>query len=569
MLSRSLAACLAKCCPPGVTPELGIQRANSQRLHEAADPSSGSAELTANGQQSQPTEHSEALEPEQRQRRKHTLTPRRRAAIASEKSEVLAATRWKSAFEAVRRSEVKSDERIDSIVATLRQHELFSEWEGPMLRQIAQAMREQMVRVGDAVITQGDPGDKFYLVAEGELAAYLADHEEPGSEPQQVCTYGVGGSFGELALLYDNPRAATVRCTSRVALLYSLGRIAFRNLLSAAMLERKTGLERQLATVPLLSPLSPPQLAQLASALEVVEFAAGEYILERGTSADALYLLLHGEVACHQAGESELRLAEHSFFGESALSSTAAPVRQAHVVAVNGVQCARLARADYHAILGPLHEALERAFVEKLLSSSMHDTSRARIARERRACEGRVGGQASGQAGGRGSGRARQRAGGRVRGEGVLEARVCWRRGEGVLEARVCVLPAAGRMLWYPIPCVPPRPTAHPPHRTVLPAPHHLPRGAVALFDPLSAGERSLLLSSLTRRTVGASDKIIQQGEGGDTFYIVKSGAVEVGAFATAMLSPPLPFCCRRCHAAAATAVLLPPLPCYCRRHHR
>ena len=150
--------------------------------------------------------------------------------MTSERSELLANVRWRSAFEAVRRSEVKSPERTAEIVGVLRKHSLFAEWDEAVLEQISHAMREQMVREGDAVVTQGEPGDNFYVVAEGSLAAYVGDTESPSF----VCTatYAAGDAFGELALLYDTTRAATVRCTSRSALLYSLGRIPFRNLVS-------------------------------------------------------------------------------------------------------------------------------------------------------------------------------------------------------------------------------------------------------------------------------------------------------------------------------------------------
>ena len=52
--------------------------------------------------------------------------------------------------------------------------------------------------------------------------------------------------------------------------------------------------------------------------------------------------------------------------------------------------------------------------------------------------------------------------------------------------------------------------------------------GDLKLFDPLSAGERALLLGSLTTVPVATNEIVIRQGDKGDTFYIVKSGAVEV-----------------------------------------
>ena len=131
-------------------------------------------------------------------------------------------------------------------------------------------MREQMVREGEAVISQGEAGENFYIVAEGELCAHVRDSDAP------PCSYTKGDCFGELALLYDNPRAATVTCTSRSALLYTLGRIPFRNLVSSALLKRKVGLEALLVQVPMLGGLAPEAISQLAATLETLDFGHGE-----------------------------------------------------------------------------------------------------------------------------------------------------------------------------------------------------------------------------------------------------------------------------------------------------
>lgn len=216
--------------------------------------------------------------------RRLTVHARRRAAVTSEKSEQMANTRWQSAFEAIRRSESKSDERLGEITSVLREHDLFAQWDEPLLRKVAQAMREKLVREGDAIITQGEAGDNFYVVVEGECGAYIADEDGEG-EGACVQTYSHGASFGELALLYDTPRAATVKCTSRAALLYKLGRIAFRNLVSASLLDKKIGLERHLRQVPILRGLSPESISQLVHALETCEYEGGEYIIEQGAEA--------------------------------------------------------------------------------------------------------------------------------------------------------------------------------------------------------------------------------------------------------------------------------------------
>jgi cAMP-dependent protein kinase regulator len=74
-------------------------------------------------------------------------------------------------------------------------------------------------------------GDYFYVVHEGEFDIYL--NQPNGAKPKQVATFGEGTSFGELALMYHAPRAATVMA-NRPSKLWAVDRITYRRILTAA-----------------------------------------------------------------------------------------------------------------------------------------------------------------------------------------------------------------------------------------------------------------------------------------------------------------------------------------------
>jgi CRP-like cAMP-binding protein len=74
------------------------------------------------------------------------------------------------------------------------------------------------VPAGTAVVREGDPGELFYIVEEGALAVTVAGETRPPIHP--------GGFFGEIALLRDTPRTATVTATDDCRLL-TLGREQF------------------------------------------------------------------------------------------------------------------------------------------------------------------------------------------------------------------------------------------------------------------------------------------------------------------------------------------------------
>ena len=253
--------------------------------------------------------------------------------------------------------------------AVLKAHPIFATLDGPILGEIAKAMRTHVAKPDEIIIKKGEAGEHFFVVSDGECQAFLSEDASGAA----VATYHTHDSFGELALLYDSPRAATVKAT-KVSKLYKLGRIQFRNLVMEAMQKGKAGLEERLRQVALLAGLSAQEISRLAEAMEPETFKDGDYIETMGAPADSLSIILSGEVACHKDDGQELRLAEGAIFGELPLkhlhkAGEPPAKRQAHVVAVGEVRCAGLSANHITDILGPLQQALDLAFMRKVLCS--------------------------------------------------------------------------------------------------------------------------------------------------------------------------------------------------------
>jgi MFS family permease len=100
----------------------------------------------------------------------------------------------------------------------LRSNAIFAPLPPTTLEQLADALEERRVSAGEEVVRQGDHGDRFYLVGEGKLEVII------DGRPAQWL--GPRDSFGEIALLRDVPRTATVRAGTD-ALLYALERSEF------------------------------------------------------------------------------------------------------------------------------------------------------------------------------------------------------------------------------------------------------------------------------------------------------------------------------------------------------
>lgn len=100
----------------------------------------------------------------------------------------------------------------------LRAQPLFAPLPGPVLENLAGDLEPVSVAAGDVVVRAGETGDRFYLVAEGELVVTV--------DGRRTAALGAGDHFGEIALLRDVPRTATVQATT-AGRLYALARDDF------------------------------------------------------------------------------------------------------------------------------------------------------------------------------------------------------------------------------------------------------------------------------------------------------------------------------------------------------
>jgi len=108
-------------------------------------------------------------------------------------------------------------------IELLRSVPIFSSLAGPTLEGIAHLLVPVSARAGEVVIREGDPGDRYYLIADGTLAV--------SREGRHLATIGRGQGFGEIALLHNSPRTSSVIANDEV-MLYALDKDAFVLLLT-------------------------------------------------------------------------------------------------------------------------------------------------------------------------------------------------------------------------------------------------------------------------------------------------------------------------------------------------
>ena len=116
----------------------------------------------------------------------------------------------------------KSAAEKTAITAGLQKNEIFGNCTEEQLAFLVKGFTQLGVESGEVVISQGEPGDHFYVVGSGAFVASLEQKQNA-----VVAEYGEGDSFGELALLYNSPRAATVTCKEG-GFIWALERKRFR-----------------------------------------------------------------------------------------------------------------------------------------------------------------------------------------------------------------------------------------------------------------------------------------------------------------------------------------------------
>jgi cAMP-dependent protein kinase regulator len=206
-------------------------------------------------------------------------------------------------------------------------------------------------------------GDYFYVVEKGSFDIYVhpSGKLEAGADGlgNKVGTVGPGGSFGELALMYNAPRAATVM-SSESSTLWALDRVTFRRILMDSAFQRRRLYEGFLEEVPLLSSLTPYERSKIADALETKKYPPGTTIIQEGDVGESFYILESGEAEVFKRGVDlpVKRYNKGDYFGELALLNDAP--RAASVVSKSEVKLATLGKHGFQRLLGPVEGIMRR-----------------------------------------------------------------------------------------------------------------------------------------------------------------------------------------------------------------
>jgi len=253
----------------------------------------------------------------------------------------------------------KSDEQRTRLNAACNKVLLFNRLESEQFNTVLDAMFEFPAEPGQKIIAEGDDGDNFYVIENGVYDVY----KNIDGEEVKVASYDNKGSFGELALMYNAPRAATVTSVDG-GTLWALDRQTYIRIIVRANAKKRRTYEQFIETVHLLKTLQEFERQKIADAMEPKKFEDGDMIIEQGdTKTDYFYFVMDGEVRFtirDESGEEQeiKRDTNGSYFGELALITD--KPRAATVYAVGPTTCGVLDIQAFERLLGPCKELLER-----------------------------------------------------------------------------------------------------------------------------------------------------------------------------------------------------------------
>ncbi len=142
----------------------------------------------------------------------------------------------------------KDYKTMAALTKALEKNVLFAHLDENERSDIFDAMFPVTAIAGEVIIQQGDVGDNFYIIDHGEVEVYV--------NGEMVTTISDGGSFGELALIYGTPRAATVKARSDNVKLWGIDRDSYRRILMKSTIRKRKMYEEFLSRVPILGEFS-------------------------------------------------------------------------------------------------------------------------------------------------------------------------------------------------------------------------------------------------------------------------------------------------------------------------
>ena len=235
----------------------------------------------------------------------------------------------------------KSSREVQDLRMALNSHFLFSSLSSENVELVIEEMKHYSLGPREVIFQQGETGHNFFIVASGRVEIVV------NGVTKGFLTKGQG--FGELALMHDSHRTATISTIDRVTL-WGIDRKAFRSAVKSMSDQKYLENKQFVETVPMFSILTQTQKELLLSVAVSQEYSDGQKIVIEGDPGDVFYAIKEGRVSCTSKKIEIRQMTKGDFFGEQALIY--GTQRTATVTAIGRVVVLSVGREDLVRVYG-------------------------------------------------------------------------------------------------------------------------------------------------------------------------------------------------------------------------
>merc|ERR1711936_599779 len=247
----------------------------------------------------------------------------------------------------------KSERAGELIRAAIMDNDFMKNLESSQIKEIVDCMYPMEYAKGSLIIKEGDIGSIVYVMEEGKV--------EVSREGKFLSVMSAGKLFGELAILYNCQRTATIKAATDCKL-WAIERQCFQTIMLRTGLIRQAEHTAFLKDVPTFKDLPEDTLIKIADVLEESTYKPGDYIVRQGAAGDTFFIIKKGRVKVTKKEERDKEekfirnLHKGDFFGEKALQGE--EKRTANIICddESGVICLVIDRDSFNQMIANLED---------------------------------------------------------------------------------------------------------------------------------------------------------------------------------------------------------------------
>ncbi len=221
------------------------------------------------------------------------------------------------------------------------------------------------MRGGETLFEEGSLGTSMYMLAHGGMKA---THKMESGEEEDLAFFKAGAVFGEIALIMDMPRTASIRCTENDTLLLELKKDDFRAFLKLLpntmsindVVKKRTTDSFKRFRVPFFEAIPDDKYHQLAQLCTIEQCPPDTVLFREGDIGTKFYILAHGQVAVRGVREGVDKLlttiGPGKYFGEIALVQERP--RTATVITLSRCVILSITKENFQAFFAEAPEAI-------------------------------------------------------------------------------------------------------------------------------------------------------------------------------------------------------------------